>query len=152
QQRGDQGGGQRVAQVGQEVCAEHRGEPVQGGLEEQRGRVGGRLVLLLEGGEQQPQRRRDERQADGPGEHRQRGAPCAGSAAPRGAAGGRGGRGGPAGGGALGGVRRHLASWAFMKVRKISRSARVATTMVPATTTTPIAADWPMSNPRNVRW
>src|SRR5690606_6973725 len=52
QQRGDQGGGQRVAQVGQEVCAEHRGEPVQGGLEEQRGRVGGRLVLLLEGGEQ----------------------------------------------------------------------------------------------------
>ena len=35
---------------------------------------------------------------------------------------------------------------------KINRSAKLAMTIVKITTTTPMAAAWPMSKPRNARW
>src|SRR5690606_35461478 len=120
-----------------------------GRREEQLGRVGVSVRLMLEGGQHHPQHREEEQQADEPGQQAEQSLPGR-ARSPR----YRPGRfaGLSHGGRWRGGRGAHAASSFPLKVRKIRRRAKIETTVVIRATTTPIAADWPISKPRNSRW
>src|SRR5690606_11214014 len=100
-----------------------------------------------EAGQHHPRHGGEEQQAGGPGEH---GEEPAGGGAARSAGRERAGRRRDGAAGVEGGGA-HDCSLELMLV-KIRRSAKVAMMIVAITVTTPIAADWPMSKPRKVRW
>ena len=119
-------------------------ELIQRRREEQRRRTGRRVALLLERRQDHPEHREEEPEADEPRDDAPRTELAALLLRRHGRIGCR---------RALLNCGSHQAASSLPENDlKINRSAKLAMTIVKITTTTPMAAAWPISKPRNARW